>query len=296
MIDSKLASCFGLKLENSSNLIQLSCFNQFRQTKPANDSAVQPKENNNDTNNAVPLAQSSSRKVTLPLRKSLRKRKSPISEKNEENSEEVDFIFENDNNDNDYEVTTEKPKKRSRSAAKTGSLQLNAVNADEQSLKSRQDKLDALFEEQLNNLTQLLPFNWTLSDPSLFSNVNEYQNLLLSCQDAGTVIHACSGSPFDFKKEFHDMSKLTLYTYPNKIEKLIVLPSTSICAIVAVGIRNGMNIIQPVALKGWPMKANFENLLEMLLNVSGTSKVKFFNHDRYYKFKKIAAKPNRIGR
>ena len=156
--------------------------------------------------------------------------------------------------------------------------------------------LDQLIDSQLNNLTQLLPFNWTLSDPSLFSNVNEYQNLLLSCQDAGTVIHACSGSPFDFKKEFHDMSKLTLYTYPNKIEKLIVLPSTSICAIVAVGIRNGMNIIQPVALKGWPLKANFENLLEMLLNVSGTSKVKFFNHDRYYKFKKIAAKPNRIGR
>ena len=49
-------------------------------------------------------------------------------------------------------------------------------------------------------------------------------------------------------------------------------------------------------MQGWPIKANFENLLEMLLNVAGTSKAKFFDHDRYYKFKKMPSKPNRIGR
>merc|ERR1719273_1302371 len=42
--------------------------------------------------------------------------------------------------------------------------------------------------------------------------------------------------------------------------------------------------------------AIFSNLLEMLLNIAGTSKSKFYLHDRYYKFKKIACKPNRIGR
>ena len=59
------------------------------------------------------------------------------------------------------------------------------------------------------------------------------------------------------------------------------MPNATICALVAVGLRNGSNIVQPVAVHGWPLKANFENLLEMLLNLSGTSKVKFFNHNRY---------------
>ena len=61
--------------------------------------------------------------------------------------------------------------------------------------------LDQLIDSQLNNLTQLLPFNWSLTDPSLFSNANEYQKLLEDCQDSGTVIHALTGCPFNFTKE-----------------------------------------------------------------------------------------------
>ena len=53
--------------------------------------------------------------------------------------------------------------------------------------------LDQIMENQLNNLTQLLPFNWSLTDPSLFSSADEYQKLLLNCQDSGTVIHALTG-------------------------------------------------------------------------------------------------------
>ena len=34
----------------------------------------------------------------------------------------------------------------------------------------------------------------------------------------------------------------------------------------------------------------------MLLNIAGTNKSKFYSHDRYYKFKKMACKPNRVGR
>ena len=33
-----------------------------------------------------------------------------------------------------------------------------------------QISLDQLIDSQLNNLTQLLPFNWSLTDPSLFSS------------------------------------------------------------------------------------------------------------------------------
>ena len=53
--------------------------------------------------------------------------------------------------------------------------------------------LDQIMENQLNNLTQLLPFNWSLTDPSLFSSADEYQKLLINCQDSGTVIHALTG-------------------------------------------------------------------------------------------------------
>ena len=74
------------------------------------------------------------------------------------------------------------------------------------------------------------------------------------------------------------------------------MPDTTISALAAVGVRNGINIIQPIAIKNWPAMAIFSNLLEMLLNIAGTSKSKFYLHDRYYKFKKIARKPNRIGR
>ena len=74
------------------------------------------------------------------------------------------------------------------------------------------------------------------------------------------------------------------------------MPDSTISALVAVGVRNGINIIQPIAIKNWPAKAIFSNLLEMLLNIAGTNKSKFYSHDRYYKFKKMACKPNRVGR
>ena len=51
--------------------------------------------------------------------------------------------------------------------------------------------LDHVINEQLNNLS--LPFSWSLSEPSLFSSAGEYQKLLETCRDAGTVIHALTG-------------------------------------------------------------------------------------------------------
>lgn len=95
------------------------------------------------------------------------------------------------------------------------------------------------------------------------------------------------GPPLDFT---------CLTRYPNGIKKLIELPGTSISLVAAVGVRNGLNIIQPLAAHGWPVKSNFDNILEMLQNIAGTSKSSFFGHDRYYKFKKVASKPNRVGR
>ena len=52
-------------------------------------------------------------------------------------------------------------------------------------------QLDHVINEQLNNLS--LPFSWSLSEPSLFSSAGEYQKLLETCRDAGTVIHALTG-------------------------------------------------------------------------------------------------------
>ena len=105
--------------------------------------------------------------------------------------------------------------------------------------------LDQLIDSQLNNLTQLLPFNWSLTDPSLFSNANEYQKLLEDCQDSGTVIHALTGCPFDFIKEIivEDNNDTNWNeSYGSNINKLIRMPKTTISAIVAVGLRNGLNI------------------------------------------------------
>ena len=103
--------------------------------------------------------------------------------------------------------------------------------------------LDQLIDSQLNNLTQLLPFNWSLTDPSLFSNANEYQKLLEDCQDSGTVIHALTGCPFDFTKEANIENNANWNeSYGNNINKLIRMPKTTISAIVAVGLRNGSNI------------------------------------------------------
>ena len=84
--------------------------------------------------------------------------------------------------------------------------------------------------------------------------------------------------------------------YANGIKKLIRMPPTSVSLLAAIGVRNEANIIQPLATPGWPVKSNFSNLLDMLLNLAGTNKAKFFGHDRYYKFKKVASKPNRVGR
>lgn len=74
------------------------------------------------------------------------------------------------------------------------------------------------------------------------------------------------------------------------------MPKDTISALVAVGVRNGVNIIQVVSIKNWPVQATFDNVLEMFLNLSGGCKLDFYNHDRYYRFKKIASKPNRVGR
>ena len=57
--------------------------------------------------------------------------------------------------------------------------------------------------------------------------------------------------------------------YSNKMPKLIRMPDTTISALAAVGVRNGINIIQPIAIKNWPAMAIFSNLLEMLLNIAG---------------------------
>ena len=65
------------------------------------------------------------------------------------------------------------------------------------------------------------------------------------------------GAPFHFTKETED--SIWNAVYSNKINKLIKMPNTTICALVAVGLRNGSNIVQPVAVNGWPLKANFEN-------------------------------------
>ena len=74
-----------------------------------------------------------------------------------------------------------------------------AINTDETNYWTSQDKLeeicqrqlDHVIDEQLNSLS--LPFSWSISDPSLFSSADEYQKLLETCRDAGTVIHALTG-------------------------------------------------------------------------------------------------------
>ena len=73
------------------------------------------------------------------------------------------------------------------------------INTDDLNYWTSQDKLeeicqrqlDHVIDEQLNSLS--LPFSWSISDPSLFSSADEYQKLLETCRDAGTVIHALTG-------------------------------------------------------------------------------------------------------
>ena len=163
--------------------------------------------------------------------------------------------------------------------------------------------MERYVEEQMTSVHQLLPYNWSLSEPSLFSCANEYQKLLESFCDAGTVIHAQTGPHFHFTQEtVEEKPDSDDYYYSNtKIKRLIKMPASEILALVKVGIRQNCggtvsNIVQPIAVKSWPKKSIFENLLESLLNIAGISKLSFYSSNRYYKFKKVTSKPNRVGR
>ena len=167
--------------------------------------------------------------------------------------------------------------------------------------------LEHIKDEELSKIPNgqhVLPYSWSLSEPSLFSSAEELQNLLESFSDSGAVIQALTGDPFHFTQELGDSECYEGSTcYTNKIKKLVRLPNTTIFAVVAVGVRhndadnNSVNVLQPLAVRNWPVKMNFDNLVEMLLNVAGISKCDFYSSDHYYKFKKVkASKPNRIGR
>ena len=150
--------------------------------------------------------------------------------------------------------------------------------------------IEQVIEEQMINVHQLLPYNWSLSEPSLFSSAVEYQKLLESFCDAGSVIHAMTGPHFEMNSD---------ECYPNtKVKKLVKMPPTEILALVKIGIRQGTgtNILQPIAVKHWHIQTIFDHLLESLLKIAGISKFLFYSSDRYYKFKKVASKPNRVGR
>ncbi len=195
--------------------------------------------------------------------------------------------------DTDFDISVEK-KERSRKKTKGCKSNVAFSQSTNEISVLCSLSLEIVTAEQMNNLHQSMPYSWALSDPSLFSNASEYQKLLETCSDSGTVVHALTGPHFNFTHEVNSGSKDLCYS--NKMSRLAFLPNTTICAVIAVGIRGDINIIQPLALKGWPVKANFESLLEMLLNISGTSKGQFFAHDRYYLFKKMSSKPNRVGR
>lgn len=323
IIDFDLATCFGLRPDDlESNLINVTCLSISNTTKSNEQIVVEATEES--PFESIPVTtpkvtadyHSSLHKIEISTRKSGRKRKKIVNENTSGDDDSIlneDFVPPVDDEEKEEEkkiLVEEKPKKRGRQSSRSVSNDNQKPSPEQQQQQPKQEikevcqklSLDQLIDSQLNNLTQLLPFNWSLTDPSLFSNANEYQKLLEDCQDSGTVIHALTGCPFNFTKEtIHSHGAIQdnvnwNESYGNNINKLIRLPKTTISAIVAVGLRNGLNIVQPVALQGWPIKANFENLLEMLLNVAGTSKAKFFDHDRYYKFKKMSSKPNRIGR
>ena len=163
--------------------------------------------------------------------------------------------------------------------------------------------MERVVEEQMTSVHQLLPYSWSLSEPSLFSCASEYQKLLESFCDAGTVIHALTGPHFHFTQEgFECKTDNDEFYYTNtKVKKLIKMPATEILAIVKVGTRQNCegtvsNILQPIAVRQWPRNSIFENLLASLLNIAGISKLSFYSSDRYYRFKKVASKPNRVGR
>ena len=286
-IGHSLLQTLGLKTQNDSNLVILPSTDL--QVEVTNEVIVEKDDVKEPENvqNEPPVEEK---------RRSVRKRKHLI-----ENTDNNSLDFAQEALDDvpyepfESEQVEQKPavsKKRGR-PAKGNHCEGHSIPCDPEIKEINQRKIEDIVKEQSNGLHQILPFNWTLTEPSLFSNAIEYRELLERCADAGTVVHAKTGRPFEFTSE--DASAWD-DKYTNKVKKLIRIPNETISTIVAVGVRSGINIIQPVAMTNWPVSANFENLLEMLLNIAGTSKAQFFGHERYYKFKKISSKPNRVGR
>ena len=102
--------------------------------------------------------------------------------------------------------------------------------------------LEQIKEEQLSiihNGQNVLPYSWSLSEPSLFSSAEELQKLLESFGDSGAVIQALTGDPFHFTQELSDSECYEGSTcYANKVKKLVRMPNTTISAVVAVGVRH----------------------------------------------------------
>lgn len=268
-MSASLVQCFGLK--SVSGVIDMN----FKIKSKA--------QNQVESDEDLPLAKRPSRK-----RRQVQAQPEPSIEP-DANDEMMDF-----EDSQSEEKEEERPVKRRGRPPKSSNLNEATIESPKTSGNVQEISMmtmDELVNQQMENLN--LPYNWALSDPSLFSNANEYRKLLETSQDSGTVVHASTGTHFNFTEEFQAPWQ---ETYSNKMPKLIRMPDTTISVIVAVGLRNGLNIIQAVGMPNWPLKANFDNILEMFLNISGSSKNLFFSHDRYYKFKKIASKPNRVGR
>ena len=220
---------------------------------------------------------------TLPIRKSTRHRKKVVND-----------------DDEDISMPDISPAECDQTPVK---VRVNSPAAEEELSPLYLKSLEPMKEEQLS-ISNIAPYSWLLSEPSLFSSAQELQKLLESFSASGTVIHASTGDPFHYTQEVGEERGYLQGSacYPNsKFKKLIRVPDTTIFAVVAVGIRHldnsTLNILQPLAVRSWPVKVIFDNLVEMLLNVAGISRYQLVSSDRYYKFKRVKSqKPNRIGR
>ena len=304
-VSSSLVQSFGLKPSKYSNMILVEKEVTSLPIAVQNDTVDKASLENQYEENGQSIPKNLQASEKSKSRRSKRKRKASANvcdDYDDQNNETDDLPF--NDSDDEYLGTQskdkakdpnhEKPVKKRGRPSKVESQNLDKSELNEIGLRelSQKDAM-AICDEQNSNFQNMLPFSWSLSDPSLFSDAIEYQKLLETFSDSGTVIHATTGPQFDFTKEVQ--SDWTNH-YANKIRKLIRMPDTKIAAIVAIGIRNNINIVQPVAVSNWPISLVVENLLEMLLNITGTSKSKFFGHDRYYRFKKVSSKPNRVGR